>query len=268
MTRISRVGLIGFMCTLGFWSATSAYEIVEVNDPGKLTGTVSFSGHVPAPRTFEVQKNPEICGSQRSLTKVSVHNGRLQGVVLALQHVTGGKAFEEKTLHANRPGKGEFHYQAGKQLALNVRTENCNFGPFTGVVARDQPVRFSNRDSIKHTLHTYVKRGTKATILKTVHNRGIQPSSTIEETFTAQKLPDPGVVALTCDRHDFMENWLYVVDNPYFAVSDENGQFHIDGIPPGDYHLVAWHPILGTQEHTVTIAPQRDTALHFSFKKP
>ena len=267
MTQVSRIGLICSLCILGFWTAPWAYEIVEVNNPGQLTGTISFSGHVPAPRTFDVQKNPEICGSRRSLTKVSVQNGKLQGVVLSLEQVKSGKAFEEKTLRASLPGEGEFHYHAGEQLALNVRTKNCNFGPFTGVVARDEPIHFSNNDSIKHTLHTYVKRGSKATILKTVHNRGIQPREVIEETFTKRTLPHPGVVALTCDRHDFMENWLYVVDNPYFAISDENGDFTIEGIPPGNYHLVAWHPVLGTLSQSVTVQPQVDRGVHFRYVK-
>ena len=267
MTQVTRVGLICFFCIFGSGPIAGAYEIIEIHNPGRILGTITFTGQVPAPRTFTVQKNPEVCGHERSLAKVSVKNGKLQGAVLALQHVKQGKAFQEKSYQAQSPGQGEFQYQAGDRLALDIQTKNCNFGPFTGVLARDEPIQFSNNDSIKHTLHTYVKRGTKATILKTVHNRGIPPAAAIEETFTNRTLPHPGVVAVTCDRHDFMENWLYVIDNPYFAISDENGNFAIEDIPPGNYRLVVWHPVLGTLSQTVTVSPQKDANVRFGYRK-
>ncbi len=267
MTTRYSIGFIVSFVILGTGNLGLAYEIAEVNNPGMLTGEIRFVGKVPAPRTFVVEKNPEVCGEQRTLTKVSVQNGKLKGTIVMLEGISKGKPFEEKSFKASAPDKGEFYYHAGEKLALDVRTNNCNFGPYTGVLARNEPIRFSNHDSIKHTLHTYVRRGTKATVLKTVHNRGIQPADTIEQTFTEKKLPRPGVVAVTCDRHDFMENWLYVVDSPYFSISDENGQFSIEGIPPGQYDLVAWHPVLGSQHQEVTVTPQGTLNVHFQFVK-
>ncbi len=267
MTQIFRSHFISVLLILGFWNLGMAYEVTEVDLPGTLNGHISFVGKVPAPRTFTVEKNPEICGEKRPLTKVSVKDGKLQGVVLALEGVKRGKAYEEKSFQADLPGEGIFHYGSGKTLSLEVRAKNCNFGPFTGVLTKEDPIRFSNSDSIKHTLHTYVRRGTKATILKTVHNQGIPPAGMIEKTFTKKKLKTPGVVAVTCDRHDFMENWLYVVDNPYFDISDDTGQFTITGIPPGTYRLIAWHPLLGTQQQEITITPQGHKDIRFQFTK-
>ncbi|GJL65276.1 MAG: hypothetical protein NPIRA05_02470 [Nitrospirales bacterium] len=261
------IGLLLVLGSLGLSNLGLAYETGQVVNPGILSGSVAFQGNVLAPRSFTVQKNPEICGETRSLTKVSVKNGMLQGAVIALEGITKGKAFEEKHFRANRPGLGAFHYRAGKKLDLEVHTKHCNFGPFTGVVARDESIQFTNHDSIKHTLHTYVLRGKKATILKTVHNRGIPASGTIKEIFTKKKLKKPGVVAITCDRHDFMENWLYVADSPYFAISDDSGRFNIDEIPPGTYNMIVWHPVLGTQEQHVTITPQKTVNVDFEFVK-
>ncbi len=267
MTQLFKSGMICLLIVLGSWNVGLTYEITDIAHPGILSGQITFTGKVPAPRTFTVQKNPEVCGEQRSLTKVSVNDGKLQGVVLALEGIQSGKAYDEKHFQANLPGKGEFHYAPGKKLSLDVQTKNCNFGPFTGVVARDEPIRFSNNDPMKHTLHTYVRRGTKATILKTVHNQGIPPAGTIEKTFPHKKLKTTGVVAVTCDRHDFMENWLYVVDNPYFAISDVNGQFSIDGIPPGHFRLIAWHPVLGTQQQEVVIESNGNGHIQIEFIK-
>jgi hypothetical protein len=35
--------------------------------------------------------------------------------------------------------------------------------------------------------------------------------------------------------------YIGVVSNPYFAVTDENGNFKIPNLPPGDYTLTAYH---------------------------
>ena len=35
------------------------------------------------------------------------------------------------------------------------------------------------------------------------------------------------------------------VNNPYYALTDGNGRFSIDHIPPGTYQLVVWHPQTG-----------------------
>ena len=118
--------------------------------------------------------------------------------------------------------------------------------------AADEPVPFENQDIIKHTLHTFVARDKKGIILRTVHNQDIQPQAVIDQTFDSDKLTSQ-VVRIICNRHDFMQNWLYVVDHPYFAISDQKSRFTISHIPPGTYTLLAWHPILGEQRQEVRI---------------
>jgi plastocyanin len=252
---------------LGLASIGLGYEVTTVSNGGTIAGRIAFSGTPPASRVFDVNKGPEVCGVKRGLTKVDVRHGFLRGAVLVLEGVEKGKSFESKTFTAQVPGEGEFHYAAGETLDLDVRLKNCNFGPFTGVVAVDQPVSFVNQDSIKHTLHTYVLKGQNANILRTLNTQSLAAHSEIEQTFVPKKLKHGRVVALTCDRHDFMENWMYVVETPYFAISDETGNFSIDEVPPGEYQLVAWHPVLGTQRKAVHVDADGILNVSFEFRK-
>ena len=50
------------------------------------------------------------------------------------------------------------------------------------------------------------------------------------------------------------ESWGLAVDNPYYALTDANGNFEISDIPPGTYKMVIWHPqVRATIEQQVTI---------------
>jgi hypothetical protein len=51
----------------------------------------------------------------------------------------------------------------------------------------------------------------------------------------------PGLVALQSDEHDRARAWIVVFDHPYFAVTEANGSFRLDSVPPGKYHVRVWH---------------------------
>ena len=252
---------------LGFAGA-GAYDVIDVKNGATIAGKVAFTGPLPhAPRQFEVRNGPEVCGPERVLNKLDVRDGRVQGVVIALEGVATGKPFSLHHDTATGLGRGAFHYAGGENLNLGVQLEKCSFGPFTGVMRTDETVQFVNHDPIKHMLHTYALKGRKAKILRTMHTQSLRSQGQTEKVFHTQKMRRAIAVVLTCDRHDFMENWLYMVKNPYYAISDESGNFEIGQVPPGDYTLVAWHPVLGTQEQRVTVTPDGRLPVHFDFVK-
>jgi hypothetical protein len=49
-------------------------------------------------------------------------------------------------------------------------------------------------------------------------------------------------------------------------VTDATGSFSIEDLPPGTYRLKAWHPILGTKEQELTVAPNETISLDLSFE--
>ena len=266
--RICTMSWLSLVVLTGFAGVGFAYDVVDVKNGATITGKVAFTGTLPhAPRRFEVRNGPEICGPERELTKLEVHDGRVKGVVIALEGVEKGKPFSSHHDTATGQGRGEFHYAGGNELNLGVRLETCSFGPFTGVIRADETVQFVNHDPIKHTLHTYSLKGRKAKIMRTMHTQSLRAQGETEKVFSAKKMRRAVAVVLTCDRHDFMENWLYMVKNPYYAISDESGNFEIGQVPPGEYKLVAWHPVLGMKEQRVTVTPDGRLPVDFGFVK-
>jgi len=47
-------------------------------------------------------------------------------------------------------------------------------------------------------------------------------------------------VQIECSIHPWMKGWVRVFDNPYFAITDDDGNFEIKNAPAGKYRVVAW----------------------------
>jgi plastocyanin len=50
-----------------------------------------------------------------------------------------------------------------------------------------------------------------------------------------------GIVRVFCEIHSHMSAFILVFAHRYFAVTDDDGRFRIDNVPPGTYTLVAWN---------------------------
>ena len=46
---------------------------------------------------------------------------------------------------------------------------------------------------------------------------------------------------------------ILVLDNPYFAVPDTDGNYRIDNIPPGTYSVIGWHERSERTEQQLTL---------------
>jgi len=51
----------------------------------------------------------------------------------------------------------------------------------------------------------------------------------------------PGIVRVFCEIHSHMSAFILVFAHRYFAVTDDDGRFRLDNVPPGTYTLVAWN---------------------------
>ena len=83
-------------------------------------------------------------------------------------------------------------------------------------------------------------------------------------------ITEPGRYRVTCARHPWLAAHLLAVDNPYVAVSDENGVFQINGLPEGTYRVDAWHPQFEPERShcEIEISAHRTEELLVPFQPP
>ena len=246
---------LGLALALGLSGAVrpgAAYVEAPVPDGGAVTGRVRFAGEAPKGGPLAVRKNTDVCGEHKPFQALVLGPTKgVKGTVVALEGVERGKRAAE----------------------FELDNTKCLFVPHVSAAMVGAKVRIRNSDPVLHNTHGFMDR-------LTVFNIALPTKDQIVDV--TQRIKKPGVVEVVCDAHTHMRAWIVVRDNPYFAVSDDNGQFRIDEIPPGRYRVTAWHegwletgkdkdgrplydpPRVLTQE--VTVPAKGEVAVEFELK--
>jgi hypothetical protein len=142
-------------------------------------------------------------------------------------------------LQADKGQKLPIHpdLQTIKQKELVVDQPCCTFIPHALGMREGQVLIAKNSAPMPHNF----KWGGNPT--KNPGNNVLIPSKgQIEiKDLVADRFP----ISVSCTIHPWMKAWVRVYDHPYFAVTDENGNFEIKDAPAGNYHLVVWHESVG-----------------------
>ena len=62
-----------------------------------------------------------------------------------------------------------------------------------------------------------------------------------------------GKVDVYCSIHANMHCVVLVMENPYFTMTDADGNYTISNVPPGTYKLKAWHERLPADEREIVV---------------
>ena len=176
--------------------------------------------------------------------------GSLSGIV----RVLGGGPVKEALVYLKDVSQGKDFSVAGP-LVLDQKDKI--FVPRVLVVPVGSTVELRNSDSEMHNLHS-------SAIKNPSFNEGIPEGGT--SLFKKFELVE--VVRLGCDIHKEMRAWIVVRDNPYYALTGEDGHFNITGVPPGTYKLLIWHEDLDKKERTsltteITVEPNATLEVDF-----
>ncbi len=241
--------LLSLFLIFGFKS-TAESEITVTAGKNSVSGKVVFEGKRPKSKFKTINKDTDICGTGKreyKITHIGSDGSVAKAVVFIEGKVKGGKPWPKR--------KGPY---------LMVQ-EECKFkiSPEIYVVQKGAKWRISNNDPVAHNIHSYEMAG-RARI--TMFNKQQPADSVLNETVRIRRPKSHGI-KLECDQHNFMHEYMFAADNPYYYVTEADGTFKIEDIPPGKYTLVVWHPVLGEKKASIEIKQGKSVSQSFTFKK-
>ena len=204
----------------------ASYKVGSVSNGGTIAGTVKFEGTAPAMKKLEITKNPEVCGLTDNFDESVVvgEGGALKNTIIYLMDISSGAGF---------PKDAKVKYELDQK--------GCHFNPHVRLLPVGQRLTMLNPDKIMHNVHIFSRENP-------AFNRS-QPGSRRKMPVKAVKKAE-GPVAVKCDVHGWMKAWIAYIPHPYFALSDENGKYTLENVPPGTYKLGYWHEACGTNNDT------------------
>jgi plastocyanin len=63
----------------------------------------------------------------------------------------------------------------------------------------------------------------------------------------------PGIVRVFCDIHSHMSAFILVFAHRFFAVTDAEGRYRIEQVPPGPYTVLLWNESIRSESRAITV---------------
>jgi plastocyanin len=204
-------------------------------DRGDVKGTVVVTGKIPVME--DLKRNSDAFCAKKQMKDESVvagKKGELANVVVTI-----------KGLPATPPPKEK----------ATLSQDDCMYRPRVQGVVDGQPLEIKNGDPVLHNVHTYEGARTLFNIAQ------VPGTPNVEKTFTQNGV----VLKFKCDVHQWMTGYVWVQNNRYFAVSDNDGKFEIKDVPVGTYDIEAWHERFGTKPGKVTVTKDKPAEVKIEF---
>jgi plastocyanin len=217
--------------------AVATLGIAPAAEAAAIRGTVVMTGAV-TPKKLPVTIDQYVCGTEKMAEDLVVNaKGGVKNVVVWLKTPPPGAGWPSAPVKVEMDQKG------------------CVFVPRVVLVPAGGTVEFLNSDRLLHNLHS-------ASNDNPTFNRTQPRGRVIPVTFAK-----PEFVQVNCDLHSWMRSWVVVADHPFYALTNDAGEFVLPNIPPGKYTLQTWQETVGITSREVTVGAE-DARVTVELKAP
>lgn len=201
-----------------------SYEVKVIPTPGVILGEVR--GGVPFDTSVVPTRDSTVCRPYTETLVPSRDGGVGQAIAWLVGVPAGPRDNSSRRVHLTLDG--------------------CRLSPRVQRVAAGATVLVHGNDAMMSRLQLVPigERSSRSTILLTDAGQVVPSDEATRE---------PALLEVRDDLHPWVQAFIAVAPHPFVAVTDADGDFRFDGVPPGRYTLVVWHERLGTQRKTVKV---------------
>jgi len=133
---------------------------------------------------------------------------------------------------------------------------NLTYVPRVLAMQKGTTIDFPNSDAVRHNVFSPPTAALQ-------FNLGTYPTGVVKEVL----FDIVGETPLLCNVHAEMAGYVVTFENPYFAITDKDGNYTIEGVPAGKYVVKTWHEKLKELSQEVTVAPGNAATANFELKR-
>jgi plastocyanin len=217
--------------------------VVDPATASTIRGNIQFTGKPPAPIEIDMGMDPgcTIANPEKNFSQQFVvgKGGGLANVYVYIKEGLEGQSF------------------AIPSTPVVLGQKGCRYEPHVLALMAGQTLRIENSDPTMHNIHAQPSEASNPE-----WNLSQAPkAASIDKTFH-----DPEVMMpIKCNQHPWMKAYVNVAANPFYAVTDVQGNFEIAGLPPGDYTIAAVHEALGEQTQKISVGMKESKTVDFSY---
>lgn len=212
-----------------------------VGNEGSVVGTITVSGELLPAKKIDMSADPACLQltNEPTVDALLTNAGKLQN---AFVYIKEGDALNT------------YRFEEPDSDAV-LAHKNCQFSPHVLGLRVRQPFMIVNADPTTHNTHAIPRNNPE-------WNLSLAPGAPpFPKFFRRPEL----LIPVKDNQHPWERAYIGVVDHPFFAVTDEQGNYEIRGLPPGKYKLVIWHEMLGEQEIELTLQANESRKLDAMF---
>ena len=189
---------------------------------GDLKVRFVYDGTAPAPALTNVTKDQEYCGKFGLVDEAVVVNPENGGIKNIVATLSRGRDTSPMPIHDS------YLEHARDQVVLD--NNKCRFEPHVTLLWTPQTLVVKNSDPVGH--NTKIETFANPPI-----NDIVPAGAAVEKVFPQAERRAANVA---CSIHPWMNAWLVIRDDPYFAVSDKDGALEIKNLPEGKWSIQFW----------------------------
>ena len=221
------------------------FTTIDWSTAGAIQGTIHYTKAAPKPVPIDMNQDPACT---------------LGPPLSSEQYVVAADGGFANVFVYVRDGLGNKVYAAPTQ-PVDIDQKGCRYVPHVVGVMAGQPVRFTNSDPTMHNIHMVPTVQGNQAVDVSQPPAGGQNQPADQRTFPKPELMMP----VRCNNHPWMQAFINVAANPFFAVSDTEGRYMIKGLPPGTYTIAADQEVAGEKTATVTVPAKGTVTVDFSY---